>query len=467
MSGKRRLSVKGIIVICLLCLILGVAGGIKISNFFHTHFYSQSNVYSEIAELLQQQYLDTVESDLSVEQRMLKGLAAGLGDPYTVYMEQSEADDLTSTINGSFVGIGVSYTKIEKGGIVKQVFKDSPADKAGMKAGDVITHINGNEIKSYTSEKIKESIVGKPGTQVMLRVLRQGEYHDVTITRNKVESSLEGGIKTIDGVLHGYILLTTFGDSTASLLEEKLKIFKEAGVENIIIDLRGNSGGYLTSVQSILDLFIDAGETLLSIEYKNEEKKDILSTQREKYKFKNGIVLINESSASSSEVMAAAMQELLEYKLVGTTTFGKGIVQTQVVLSDSSTLKYTHAKWLTPSGKCIHNIGVKPDVEVHYYNSDDVLLFNIDKDYQYDQVSEYVAAMQSMLKHLGYDVEREDGYFSKQTKEQLQLFEKTYHLESDGVLSQDDLTVMFSNLIYKLTYQSEDAIYNEAIALLK
>ena len=149
---------------------------------------------------------------------------------------------------------------------------------------------------------------------------------------------------------------------------------------------------------------------------------DIKATSREKYVFKEGAVLINGSSASSSEVMAAAMQELLGYKLIGTKTFGKGIVQTQAVLSDNSTLKYTHARWLTPKGKCIHNVGIEPDVEVKYMSADDITLFDLDKSYEYDDVSEYVEALQRLLNMLGYHVDREYGYFSLKTKQQLQAF---------------------------------------------
>ncbi len=464
---KKRLNKRGIVLVCVICMLVGMFSGVVISKTFFKTLIYKGSVYDEIAELLETEYLDTVDTELSVQERLLKGLAAGLGDPYTTYMEPSEAVDLTTTINGSFVGIGVTYTKLDKGGIVIEVFKDSPAYKAGVKAGDIITHINGNEIKSYSSDKIKETIMGKPETKVDVRVLRQGEYHDITIIRNKVESSFEGEIKTVDGILHGFVKISSFGDSTAKLLEEQLKVFKKAGVEKLIIDLRGNSGGYLSSVKSILDLFIEEGKTLLSIEYKNNEKTPILATGREKYVFEDGAVLINGASASSSEVMAAAMQELLGYKLIGTTTFGKGIVQTQIVLSDSSTLKYTHAKWLTPNGNCIHNVGVEPDIEVKQMSADDVALFNLDKSYKYDEVSEFVSALQKILNLLDYKVDREDGYFSLKTKQQLQAFEKKYHLEVNGVFEQDDLNVLLSNLIYHLTYNQEDTVYNKALEVIK
>lgn len=467
MESKKRLSRKGVIVVCVVSLLIGLYSGVFLSRILSKPVGFNRGIFDQVAGLLESEYLDTVESDLDVRQRLLKGLASGLGDPYTSYMEPQEADNLTSTINVSFVGIGVTYSKIHKGGIVMQVFKDSPAYKAGIKAGDIITHVNGNKIESYSVDKIKEMILGKPNTQVQVRVLRLGEYHDISIVRDKVEASLEGEIKTVDGVMHGLIKIISFGDTTAKLLEEKLKVFKDAGVEKIIIDLRGNPGGYLTSVKDILDLFIEDGKTLLSVEYKNEQKTDIKATSREKYVFKEGAVLINGSSASSSEVMAAAMQELLGYKLIGTKTFGKGIVQTQAVLSDNSTLKYTHARWLTPKGKCIHNVGIEPDVEVKYMSADDITLFDLDKSYEYDDVSEYVEALQRLLNMLGYHVDREDGYFSLKTKQQLQAFEKTYHLEVDGVFEQEDLSVLLSNLVYELTYNSEDTVYTQALEVIK
>lgn len=465
--GRKRLSKKGLVVVCVFCLIVGMVSGIFLSRTTLKTIVYRDSIYNQVADILRSDYLDTVDTDLSINDRLLKGLVSGLGDPYTSYMEPQEANDLTSTINVSFVGIGVTYSKIDKGGIIVEVFKDSPADKAGIKAGDVITHINGNAIKSYSMDKIKESILGKPETQVNLRVLRLGEYHDISIVRNKVEASLEGEIKTVDGVLHGYVKIVSFGDTTAKLLEERLKMFKDAGVDKLIIDLRGNGGGYLTSVKDILDLFVDEGKTLLSVEYKSEEKTDIKSTSRDKYKFKNGVVLINGESASSSEVMAAAMQELLGYKLIGTKTFGKGIVQTQLVLSNNSTLKYTHAKWLTPNGRCIHNTGIEPDIEIEQMLADDVTLFDLDKEYKYDEVSQYVSALQEILNLLGYKVDREDGYFSLKTKQQLQAFEKKYNLEVNGILQQEDISILLSNLIYELTYNTTDKVYNKAVEVIK
>ena len=142
-------------------------------------------------------------------------------------------------------------------------------------------------------------------------------------------------------------------------------------------------------------------------------------------------------------------------------------MQTQAVLSDNSTLKYTHARWLTPKGKCIHNVGIEPDVEVKYMSADDITLFDLDKSYEYDDVSEYVEALQRLLNMLGYHVDREDGYFSLKTKQQLQAFEKTYHLEVDGIFEQEDLSVLLSNLVYELTYNSEDTVYTQALEVIK
>lgn len=467
MIRRRRLSRKGLILVCVICLITGIIGGIFIGKSFSKTILKDYSIYDEIVDIIELDYLDTVDADISIEERMLNGLVLGLGDPYTAYMNPKEANELTDSINGSFVGIGVSYTKIDKGGLVLQVFKDSPADKAGIKAGDVITHVEGNEIKSFDMDKIKESILGKPGTEVNIRVLRLGEYHDVTITRNQVESSVEGEIRTVDGVLHGYVLLTTFGDATASLLEKQLKTFKDAGVENIIIDLRGNSGGYLSSVQGILDLFIKEGEILLTIEDNNQVQRHITASNTTKYSFKEGIVLIDNESASSSEVMTAALQDHLGYTLIGEKTFGKGVVQTQMILSDSSTLKYTHAKWLTPKGKCIQGTGIEPDIEVKGYDVSDIPLFSLDKDYKNDDVSDYIAATQTLLKKLGYNIDREDGYFSKQTETCLKQFESTYNLDVNGILETEDLTVIISNLVHEITYNQDDIVYNRAIECLK
>jgi carboxyl-terminal processing protease len=179
------------------------------------------------------------------------------------------------------------------------------------------------------------------------------------------------------------------------------------------------------------------------------------------------VILVNENSASASEILAGAVKDNTDNPLVGVTTFGKGIVQTQLVLSNNSTLKYTHAKWLTPNGRCIHNTGIEPDIEIEQMLADDVTLFDLDKEYKYDEVSQYVSALQEILNLLGYKVDREDGYFSLKTKQQLQAFEKKYNLEVNGILQQEDISILLSNLIYDLTYNQEDTVYKKALEVIK
>ena len=466
---KKKKRIKrgsaAVIVVCVLCLMCGLAGGFLFARLNPHTLVLADTIYDELYHKITTNFLDTTESESPLSDRLLEGMVDGIGDIHSGYLTSDDADDFASSINGSFVGIGVSFSAIKYGGLVLEVFEGSPASKAGMLAGDIITHIEGTAIEGYTSDKVKNVILGEKGTYVNVKVLRDGKYYDYKIQRGTIESSAAHTIKEHNGKKVGYIRLTTFGNTTDQLVEAALKDFKNNNVENICIDLRGNGGGYLTSVVNLLDFFIPKGQLMFSVVYQGKSPVEYVAGNATKYTFEKGFVLVDEGSASSSEVMTSALSEILGYSVIGQTTYGKGTVQTQYSLSNGSTLKLTVGKWLTSKGTWINDKGITPNHVVER----DLSTFTVDKmdsSYAYDQVDTTISNMQKMLKKVGYEIDREDGYFSLKTKSVLQSFEKDYGLEVNGIYEKKDALILLSAVAYDLYQESEDLEYLKVLELI-
>lgn len=461
---KKRLKKEPIyIFVCILCLVLGACGGyIYSQGKFPFVSKGSSNIYEEVGNLIENDFLDTTDSDMSVEERMLNGMILALQDPHTSYLSSQDAIDLSTSINGSFEGIGVTFIQVDAGALIMDVYKGTPANKAGLLQGDIITHVEGTSIAGYSSDKIKNTIQGERGTQVSMKILRNGKSQDIVCARGSVETSVNYEIR--DQV--GYLGITTFGDSTAKLIEEGLKAFKSKGIENIVIDLRGNGGGYLNAATDILNFFLPEGSIMFKVQYKDKSEKVYKASQQDKYTFTNGFILVDNNTASASEVMSASLKENLGYKIIGETTYGKGTAQVQHTLSNSSVVKYTNAKWLTPHDTWINEKGIEPDYPVESTTLDDFKITSMKEDYRYDDVDNHVLSMQEMLKELGYQVDREDGYFSKKTEEALKAFEKDYGLTVNGIYEKNDATILLSVLTYHI-YHLEDSVYQKAVSLIK
>lgn len=463
---KTRLKKGPIyVLICLICFVVGGVGGYFIHGFQINKNKTVSSVYDEIAQIIESDFLDTSDSKTSLQERMLNGMVYALGDPYSSYLSPEQSQALGVSINGTFEGIGITFTMVDDGAIVLDVYQNTPAANAGLLSGDIITHIEGTSIAGYSADKVKEMIQGEKQSTVQLRVLRNGESKEIKATRQNVDTSVASSIMTIKNQSVGYLRIVTFGENIAETIEKILKDMKEKKVEKIVIDLRDNSGGYLNAAQNILDLFVPKGQVLFSLQNKDGNSEEYKATSREKYVFEKGYVLVNDQTASASEVLSAGLKENLGYQLVGETTYGKGVAQTQVTLSNGSVLKYTHEKWLTPHGTWINGTGLEPDYQIDAMSINDFHIGEMKKSYQYDDVDDNVAYMQEMLNELGYKTDRQDGYFSHQTTEALKTFEKDYQLTQDGIYSTQDRLILLSALTYHL-YQETDDVYLEKIAQL-
>ena len=309
-------------------------------------------------------------SEISSQEKIwgaIKGMVESVGDPYTYFFNPEEAEDLNIDLSGEFFGVGMEVGIREKNLTVISPIKDSPAEKAGVKTGDIILEIDGEIANKMTVDEAVDLIRGERGTAVKITVLREGENApiEISITRDLIKIPTLETEERKDGVF--IIRLFDFSRNAEMDFEKALDEFATSGSEDLIIDLRGNPGGYLGSAINITSWFLEEGKTIVIEKSTNQENNN---NYRSNGNFLKGdfdiVVLVDGGSASASEIMAGAMQEHKVAKLVGTQTFGKGSVQELINLKDKTELKITVAEWLTPGGISISENGLTPDMVVEF-----------------------------------------------------------------------------------------------------
>ncbi len=316
-----------------------------------------------LASLIDQYYMN----DISVEDMRTgayKGLMEGLGDPYTCYYTADEFNALMESTSGTYYGIGAVVQQNLKTMYITIVkpYVDGPAYKAGMLPGDIIYMVDDVDVTGMDIDKVVSMMKGPEGTNVKVTVVREGvaDPVELTITRAKIE------IETIEHEMLdyniGYILISGFDEPTPKQFKEAIEDLKSQGMKALVLDLRDNGGGLLTAVVDMLDYILPEG-MIVYTEDKYGNREEYRGTDKEVLELPMA-VLINGNSASAAEIFAAAMQDYDAATLVGTTSFGKGIVQTILPLTDGTAVKITISRYFTPNGVCIHGTGVTPDKEV-------------------------------------------------------------------------------------------------------
>lgn len=301
-------------------------------------------------------------SDEDLRDGELKGMVAALKDPYSEYLTEEDLKEMNQETSGSFYGIGFTVYKNENNQIeVVSPIKDTPADRAGIKSKDIVVKVNG---KNYTGDEMKEAIKvikGEKGSKVHLTIYRPSTKKTLEMDVERAEIQIETVIShKIENL--GYIGIIQFNDHTDEEFKTHLDELKKQNVKGLIIDLRGNPGGTVSSVVKIADMLLPEG-TIVSAKDKNHKIVFEYKSDKDQYD-KPIVVLINEGSASASEILSGAIKDFNRGKLVGVKSFGKGIVQTVFPFQDGTGVKLTTSEYFTPSGENIHNIGIKPDIEV-------------------------------------------------------------------------------------------------------
>lgn len=383
--GNKKRFLKGVLCGTLVTLMIVGTAGLYWKNTGDKTLINKKTAdkLEKIRYLIDETYLKENEiKEKDLEEYLLKGYVEGLKDPYSVYYNEKETKELYETTEGAYSGIGAVMSQNLETGIITMVnvYKDSPAEKAGFKNNDILYKVNGKDISTEDISKVVNRIKGKEGTEVTITVLRDGKEVEATAVREKLEAhTVEYNMKENS---IGYIRVTEFDKVTYTQFVEAITDLKKQGMKGMIVDLRGNPGGNLSTVCQMLDYILPKG---LIVYTENKDGKREVMTSDEEHKLEMPMtVLVDGRSASASEIFAGAVQDHKVAKLVGTTTYGKGVVQQLFDLKDGTCLKLTIAEYFTPNGRNIHGKGIKPDVEVEYkYDKN-----NADADNQLDKAIE-------------------------------------------------------------------------------
>ncbi len=316
-----------------------------------------------IQQVIEKLYLEE-ENVQDVQEGIYKGMVNALGDPYSVYYTKEEYEAFQESYIGEYCGIGASLLQNADTGLITIVktFKGSPAQEAGLKTDDILYKVEGEEVTGEDLSEVVAKVKGKEGTTVNITIMRGSEEIDLELVRKTISvPTVE--YEMLDNNM-GYIIISEFDEITTSQWTEAYEALKQQGMTSLIVDLRNNPGGGLNVVAEILDSILPEG-TIVYHEDKNGQREEYKSDEEHKIEVPLA-VLVNDNSASASEIFAGAVKDYGIGTLVGTTTFGKGIVQQMVSLGDGSAMKVTISKYYTPSGVCIHGTGIEPDIQVEF-----------------------------------------------------------------------------------------------------
>lgn len=318
-----------------------------------------------LKKLIDEKYMGEVDED-ALKEGLYKGYVQGLDDPYSVYYDEEETKELYETTEGEYSGIGAVLSQDLKSGVITlvQIYEDSPADKAGLKDEDILTKVGTLDVTGMDLSEVVTYIKGEKGTEVELTVLRGEDADEVTVTavRDTVEAQTVEYEMLEDQI--GYLAVSEFDSVTYGQYEEALEALSNQGMEGLVVDLRNNPGGNLNTVCDMLDLVLPEG-TIVYMEDKEGKRQTYSSDDAHQLDVPMA-VLVNGNSASASEIYAGAIQDHEAGTIVGTQTYGKGVVQQIFDLGDGTSVKLTIAEYFTPKGRSINGEGVTPDLEVEY-----------------------------------------------------------------------------------------------------
>lgn len=359
--SKRKIGfISLIITIALIGVFVGrwTAEGVKTEG----ETYESLKIFTEVLSLVQKNYVEEANPKELVR-GAIKGMLNSL-DPHSSYMTPEAYKEMQVETKGEFGGIGIQIGIKDSHLAVIAPIEGTPADTAGIKAGDRIVKINGESTKDMSLQDAVGKMRGPKGTSVTITILREGlqEAKDFTIVRDIIKIKSVRSKMLEDGI--GYVRISQFQELTGADLADALKNLEKEKANSLILDLRNNPGGLLNGAVEVSGEFIPPGKMVVSIKGRNGEKGEYITDSKRPYYEHPMIVLVNEGSASASEIVAGAMQDWGRSMVLGTQTFGKGSVQTVIPLSDGSGLRLTTAKYYTPKGKSIQNTGITPDIVV-------------------------------------------------------------------------------------------------------
>ena len=393
--NKKQFKLSEVIILICITLIIGFILGVSILKVFYekddNKKYSNDQYLSKFIEnynYIVDNYYGDLDKDKLIDSA-ISGMLSSIDDPYTTYIDSESSNTFNTTLEGSFQGIGVEIVNDSDNNIVVySVLDDSPASRAGILSGDIMKSLNGESLAGVSTSDFVAKIKNSSEASFDLVVVRNNEDVDIKVSRELVTiKSVKGEVIEKNDKKVGYIYMSIFANNSYSQFKSELESLEKAGIDGLIIDVRGNTGGHLTAVENILSLFLDSSHIIYQTENKNGIVKRYSSGSVTKtYPI---VVLTNEASASASEILAGALSQEYGAKLVGKHTYGKGTVQELKTLPDGEQYKFTTQKWLTPNGTWIHGTGLSVDVEVEF-----------NKDYYDNPVHDNDVQLQTAIKTL-------------------------------------------------------------------
>jgi carboxyl-terminal processing protease len=367
--GKRiRLMIAAVVMLCLLSAVsLAVdkkeeAKPVK-EVYSKEELYGQLELFTDVLAVIQKEYVDKVEAK-KIIQGALRGMMLSL-DPYSQFLDPDAYKEIKVESKGRYGGLGIVITVRDGLLTVISPMEDTPAWRAGIKPRDIIVKIDDKTTQDITITEAVKKLRGKPGSKVHLTIMRRGESEllEFEIVRDIIKIKSVKDARVLEDNI-GYVKILDFQENTADDLEKALKKLEAQGIDSLILDLRNNPGGLLDSAVEVAEKFLPANKVVVSTRGRRKTQNMVFKSQISAPREYPMVVLVNEGSASGSEIVAGALQDYKRAILLGKKTFGKGSVQTIIPLKDGSALRLTTSKYYTPNGRMIHEKGLQPDVQV-------------------------------------------------------------------------------------------------------
>lgn len=364
---KEGFSYPEMVIIMIIAVLFGFLIGNVVS--FTKKETTNSSVPSELKEFVDtyndivNNYYDKVNKEELIDAG-IKGMINYLDDPYATYFDGTSSTNFNQTLEGNYEGVGIEVTLDNSKVKITKVFADTPAKKAGIKVGDYITKVNGESVEGKSLSDVVSLIKNAKNKEVEITITRDNQEKTMKVTRTTVDMPYTSSkVYEENGKKIGYLKIEMFSNNITKQVKKELESLKKKNIDKLVIDVRDNPGGYLTQVTEILSLFMTKKDVIYQLQTKNNKEKVYSASSKAAYSYPV-VVLINENSASASEILASAFKETYNAEIVGVNSYGKGTVQKTGDLNNGDTIKYTVQKWLTPKGNWINEKGVTPTKEV-------------------------------------------------------------------------------------------------------
>lgn len=483
------ISKKRYIITLIFALLIGAGGALTIGNYFSNNANqseenladtdSESDAYTQylfgdseelssinkMLTILETSYFEELETEALIE-GALDGMAKATGDPYTEYLNEQETTSFEEDVSGSFQGIGAEVMKDGEYVRIISPIANSPAEAAGLQPNDLIVEVDSESVAELTITEAVALIRGPEGSEVELLIQRGDNQFVISVTRATIPvETVFYEVDENDSTI-GYVNIVNFNMPTYEETVEAIQDLEDQGVTKIIFDVRGNPGGLLTTAMEISNIFVPNGQPITMTQNRDDEEPIVLEASEEFGDFKyegEAILLVDEGSASASEILAGAMRSV-GIPIYGTTTFGKGTVQSVVELGPTDELKFTSGKWLTADGEWINEIGIEPDVIVELPDYATLFVVSPSDSFEMGETSAEVSNLKHVLSALGYEVSETD-VFDESTAEAIQKFQEENDLAVDGKITNDTARALTDALRAKI--EENDTQYDAAVKAIQ